>query len=264
MERFKKYKLIIIILASFLVIESSLLIISWIHKPKKAPLKPLAHLAIKGKIAIVIDDWGYNLINLNTLEQIKEPLTLSILPNLPYSKYMAKEAHKRGFEVILHLPMEPSEKYRLEKNTIMCSMGEQEIAGILRQDLSSIIYARGISNHMGSCATRDIRVMSIILNELKKERLYFLDSFVSASGVPLDLAHKMHVGFARRDVFIDNKKDPEYMLGQLARLKFLARTHGQAIGITHDREASMKLLKEAIPELIKEGYKLVFVSDLLR
>ncbi len=65
-------------------------------------------------------------------------------------------------------------------------------------------------------------------------------------------------------MFLDNKKDPEYILGQITKLKLLARRHGQAIGVAHDRAASMKVLKDAMPLLAKEGYKLVFVSELIR
>lgn len=263
MERFRKYKIAIIILSVLLIVESALLIFLWLHKPKKVAPETARPITVKGKIAIVIDDWGYNLNNIGLLEQIKQPLTLSILPNLPFSRRIAQEAKNMGFEVILHLPMEPAERYRMEKNTITATMREQEILNILRHDLSGIAVARGVSNHMGSRATRDSRVMAIVFGELKKQGLFFLDSFVSGSSVSSELAQKMHVAFARRDVFLDNEKDPEYILSQISKLKLLARRHGQAIGIAHDRAASMRVLKDALPSLAKEGYQLVFVSDLL-
>ena len=98
-----------------------------IRRPKKVIKIPAI---LKGKIAIVIDDWGYNLDNLYLLGQIKYPFTASVLPGLGYSKAVAAELHKRGFQIILHLPMEPHEKYRLEKNTILASMDEQAIINI--------------------------------------------------------------------------------------------------------------------------------------
>lgn len=65
---------------------------------------------IKGRIAIVIDDWGYNLNNLEIAEGIKQPLTCAILPNLNNSLLVAQKLNNLGFEIILHLPMEPKEK----------------------------------------------------------------------------------------------------------------------------------------------------------
>jgi polysaccharide deacetylase 2 family uncharacterized protein YibQ len=43
-----------------------------------------------------------------------------------------------------------------------------------------------------------------------------------------------------------------------------ARIHGQAIGIGHNQKITLEVLKEAMPELEKEGYKFVYVSDLVK
>lgn len=233
------------------------------HKIKK-PVKPAVMLVTKGRIAIVIDDWGYNLQNLASLKQIKYPLTLSILPNLSFSKRVAQEAHGLGFEVILHLPMQPKEKLRLEQNTILTSMGQSETAEILGKDLESIIFARGVSNHMGSSATSDTRTMSAIFKELKKRNLYFLDSYVVPESVCRGLADQMNLGFAQRDIFLDNQEDPQYIKAQIAKLKNKARISGRAIGIGHDRKITLQVLKEVIPELARDGYSFVFVSDLVK
>ena len=121
----QRYKIAVWILSILLVIESGALIFLLARQPAKKI--PKAALAIKGRIAIVIDDWGYNLDNLYILDQIKYPFTASVLPRLNYSEEVAQGLHNRGFQVILHLPMEPHEKYRLEKNTILTSLQEKEI-----------------------------------------------------------------------------------------------------------------------------------------
>lgn len=258
MRKEKKYKIIISVLALIIIFETLFIIAT---RPKKIPKVPVV---IKGKIAIVIDDWGYNLHNLAILDQIKYPLTISVLPNLTYSQTISKELHKRGFEIVLHLPLEPWEKFRLEKNTIMTSMDEHTIRDIIAQDLISVPSTKGVSNHMGSKATEDLRTMEIIFKELKRRHLYFLDSLVSSESVGFDLAHKMHILFTRRDVFLDNKEDPEYIKGQIHKLKTCARVYNQAIGIGHDQKVTLEVLKEVMPELEKEGYKFVFVSELVK
>lgn len=219
--------------------------------------------AVKGKIAVVIDDWGYSLNNLDIISQIKYPLTLSILPNLIYSRQAAEELEKKGFEIILHLPMEPKEKYRLEKNTITVSMDRRSIENIIEQDLDNIIYAKGVSNHMGSRATESPKIMEIVFRQLKKRRLYFLDSLVSSKSVCFDLAKKVNLPFARRDVFLDNKEKPEYIKQQIYKLKTHAGIYGQAIGIGHDRRNTLEALREVMPAIEKQGYKFVFVSELV-
>ena len=261
MKRYSIYRILTLILSLAVIIETILLIHLWIIRPKKIIKIPAIP---KGKIAIVIDDWGYNLDNLYLLDQIKYPLTASVLPRLDYSKPVASELHKRGFQILLHLPMEPHEKFRLEKNTILASMSGQEIINIIDQDLADIHYAIGVSNHMGSKATEDLRTMSTVLNELKRRNLFFLDSFVSPKTICSDLAAKLHVGFAKRDVFLDNREEPEYIKGQIYKLKRKADMYGRAIGIGHDRKITLQVLKETMPELEREGYKLVFVSELVK
>lgn len=257
--KYRAYKITIFLLA--LIIIFQWLFILKILKAKKMPGAPAI---IKGKIAIVIDDWGYNLNNLPIVDQIRYPFTASVLPGIAYSHIVSRELHKRKVELILHLPMEPHEKFRLEKNTIMTAMDEQTIKNILTKDLSYIYFAGGVSNHMGSKATEDLRTMSILFNELKKRNLYFLDSLVSAKSICADLANKMHLRFIQRDVFLDNQEDVEYIRGQIFKLKTKARLSGQAVGIGHDRKVTLEVLREAMPSIEKEGYKFVFVSELVK
>lgn len=257
MPRYTGYKIAIWILSLIVILEGIFIII--ISRPKRIPKVPVA---IKGKIAIVIDDWGYNLNNLPMLDQIKYPLTISVLPNLNYSRAIAEDLHKRKLEIILHLPMEPREKYRLEKNTIMTSMDESTIRNIFNQDLADVPYVSGVSNHMGSMATDNPKTMWIIFKELKRRKLYFLDSLVSSESVCFDLAHKMHIPFAKRDIFLDNQEEPGYIKEQIYKLKTRARVYGQAIGIGHDRKITLEVLKEVMPSIEKEGYRFVFISEL--
>ena len=260
----RQYQIIIAIL-TFLVLLQSIFILSLLRpKAKKLPPVSLAPVTIKGKIAIVIDDWGYNLHNLAALDRIKYPITASILPNINYSKKAAQELHQKGLEIILHLPMEPHEKYRLEKNTIMTSMNEATIISILEKDLTGLPYVKGVSNHMGSFATEDPRTVEIIFKELKKRKLYFLDSVVSSYSVAASLAKNLGVAFIQRNVFLDNEEDPIYIRGQIDKLKTKANLHGSAVGIGHDRKVTLEVLNTVMPKLEKEGYKFVFVSDLVK
>ena len=257
----KRYKIAILILSALVVIESVVLIYLLTSRPKKIPKVPVA---IKGKIAIVIDDFGYNLNNLAVFDEIKYPLTLSVLPNLNYSNIISKKLSERGFQIILHLPLEPHEKFRLEKNTIMTSMNELAIRNIIRQDLMNLPGVVGVSNHMGSKATEDLKTMRIVFEELKNRHLYFLDNLVSSKSVCSDLADKINLPFAKRDVFLDNSEELEYIRKQIYKIKTNARIYGQAIGVGHDRRNTLEVLKEVMPGLEKEGYKFVFVSELVR
>jgi polysaccharide deacetylase 2 family uncharacterized protein YibQ len=218
----------------------------------------------KGVIAIVIDDWGYTLGNLETAGEIKYPITCAVLPNLKNTGQAASRLQAMGFEIILHLPMQPKEGYRLEQDTITLSMDERQILAILDKDLKSVLFAKGISNHMGSRITEDPRIISLVLKEARKRNLYFLDSYVTSASVCPLLAKEIKTRFAKRDVFLDNRDEPEYIKSQLIRLKDLAAKNGLAVGIGHDRRNTISVLKEMIPRMAKEGYRFVFVSEIAR
>jgi len=256
----KNKPLIILALFLLLIIFIAVILIPLYKKAPPRKMKPI----IKGRIAIVIDDWGYHLDNLAIAGGIKQRLTCAVLPGLKNSREVAEGLHKFGHEVILHLPMEPKGKLKLEKNTIALTTPRKEVRRILNKDLSEIIFAKGVSNHMGSRLTEDMKQCEIVMLEVKKRRLYFLDSFVTAKSVCGKLAKKIGVRFAKRDVFLDNRDDPESIKTQLRELKNLAHTHGIAVGIGHDRKNTLLALKEMLPQLAKEGYQFVFVSEIAR
>ncbi len=268
----KKYKKIILILSLAVIFGMVIIFSMWKSRPLKntAPQKKTSESITvnapkhAGKIAIVIDDWGYSIDNLELLKQIKYPLTLAILPNLNYSEKISREARAENKEVILHLPMEPHERAHMEKNTIMVSMNEEAIRRIVDSDLDNIIYARGVSNHMGSAVKADRRTMSIIFEELKKRNLYFLDSLVSSDSVCNDAAGRIGIGFVKRNVFLDNENNFNYIESQIERLKAKALQYGHAVGIGHARKLTLEVLKKAMPQAVKEGYKFVYASDLVQ
>jgi polysaccharide deacetylase 2 family uncharacterized protein YibQ len=117
---------------------------------------------------------------------------------------------------------------------------------------------------MGSRITEEISVSNLVMAEAKKRKLYFFDSFVTNQSVCPVLAKKIKIRFAKRDVFLDNQNDFEYIRGQLIKLKNLARRQGLAIGIGHDRKNTLLALKETLPQMEAEGYKFVFLSQVVR
>lgn len=217
------------------------------------------------KIAIVLDDWGYNLKNLGVLKQIKEPLTLAILPRRIFSQAVAKAVQELNQEAILHLPLEPQKEKdgRLEPETILVGMDKKEVFRILDADIKSVPGIKGVSNHMGSRATESAPLMGIIFAELKSRGLYFLDSFTGKT-VCKGLAEKIGLPYERRQVFLDNKSDEKYILSQLELLAKIAKQRGSAIGIGHDRAKTLEVLVKAVPEFKKRGFQFVFVSDLVK
>lgn len=240
-----------------------------LHTPPGPQVKPVAVPAPlsfpkgTGKISIVLDDWGYSPRQIPLLLSIRLPLTVAVLPGLPYSTQIAHAAHAKGHEVIVHMPMEAEGPGApRETGTIMTGMSRSQIHQELETALRSVPFASGFSNHQGSKATRDFATMEVILKELRDRRLYFLDSRVTDQSVCEEVARRVRLKFARRSVFLDNDGSPKAIQERILELARLAARKGHAIGIGHDRPHTLQVLQGAVAALEGAGYTLVPVSEL--
>lgn len=236
-----------------------------ISKRKVAPVEPAAKKHQRPKVAIVIDDFGYNMSNVETFLSIRRPVTLSILPHQPHSREIAELARSRGYEVILHLPLESwRSDVKEESDTIRSGMSEAQIASRMNSELSDIPGADGVSNHMGSKSTEDRRVMADIMRYLKKRGLYYFDSLTSPRSVCSDVAEKAGVRCSKRDRFLDNANDIASIEEQLIELKDTAFERGSAIAVCHDRKNTARALARMMPEMEDEGIEFVRLSALIK
>lgn len=213
------------------------------------------------KIAIVMDDLGPNKDAAKTVFALNAPLTLSILPHEAYSEWIAKEGHRLGHKIIAHIPMEAVSPQRLGKGSLSTWMTDREIAETLSDDIRSIPQISGVSNHMGSAFTKDERAMRALISELKKHRLFFLDSFTTAESVGYKLAKAEGLDALRRDVFLDNNDDLREIEAQWKRLLDISRKKGYAIALAHPRKNTLEFLQRKL-ENNKEA-TLIPITELL-
>lgn len=239
-------------------------------RPAKAKKKstvsvPAPRKAARAKVAIVMDDFGYNMNDLNTLFSIGQPITLSVLPDLKYSKRVAKFARERGYEVMLHLPLEPHAKnVKEEADTIRSGMPEGEIASRLSKEIESVPGLSGVSNHMGSKSTEDVNLMTIVLSNLKQKGLYFFDSLTSEKSVCRDVAKTIGIKYAKRDIFLDNVDNKEYIEHQLVLLENSALKRGRMTAVCHDRKNTIAALVKMMPRMSHDGVEFVFLKEMVR
>jgi len=216
-------------------------------------------------VAIIFDDAGYGIRGAREVEAIGRPVTISILPHLPYSTLIAEEAPARGIQVILHLPLEPDdEAIRLGEGGVRVAMSDQEIRQTIAADLATVPTAVGANNHMGSLGTSDPRVMRAVMEEMKARHLFFVDSVTSPHSVAAQIARETGVPTAARAVFLDNRDDEEYVRGQFRVLIALAQARGHAIAIGHVGRVTAGVLVSLLPEFDEAGIQLVRASDLVR
>jgi uncharacterized protein len=219
-----------------------------------------------GKIAIILDDWGQTTTNCKYLKEIPEPLAVSILPGLRHTKDVANCAQLYHKLTMLHLPLEAMHNYDFypPNYIIKTTMKPDLVSKIVEQDLDQLPSIEGVNNHMGSKATADKALMRIIFKKIKKRGLFFVDSMTSHYSVSAALAGEMGLSYGKRDVFLDNVNTREAITKQFIVLAQKARRRGYAVAIGHDRPVTMRVLKDEIPWLEKQGFQIVSIKELLK
>lgn len=215
-----------------------------------------------GKLAIVIDDFGYRPQTENQVLAMPSAISIAVLPNAPHAREMATKAHNSGHEVLIHLPMAPISKQPLEKDTLRPEMSSDEIERIIRDAYSKVPYASGLNNHMGSAMTSSLFGMQKVMQALEHYNLYFLDSMTIGNSQAMRAAQGTGVKVIKRKVFLDDTQNEADIRYQFNRAIDLARRNGSAIAIGHPHPSTVRVLQQMLPGL-PQDITLVRTSSLL-
>jgi len=220
----------------------------------------------KGRLAIIIDDMGNSMPEARSLAAIGVTLNFSVIPGLRDYREVALFAESKGIETMIHIPMQSKgwPERRMENNGLLVSMGDAELRERVAGFLRDIPGAVGANNHMGSEFTEHEDKMRSVLETLKSNDLFFVDSVTSMQTTGLRLAAKLRMRSGRRHVFLDNEQERGYILRQLDQAVRLAKKTGSAIAICHPHPATIATLAAALPGLAEQGITLVPVSQIVR
>ena len=92
----------------------------------------------RGTLVFVIDDAGHNLRDLEPFLAFPGPLTIAVLPGLPYSAETARRVRAAGKELFLHQPMESIGGRNPGPGAIRSGMGRDEIRAIISRNLDEL------------------------------------------------------------------------------------------------------------------------------
>ena len=201
------------------------------------------------KVAIIIDDMGYNELIGEQLLRFPIELTFSFLPFAPYTRKLERLAHRAGKTVFLHLPLEPKDStFNPGLGALYLQDSPETQREKFAKAMQGVPHAVGVNNHMGSRFTEDRPAMANIMQEIKERSLMFVDSFTTPGSVGLRVAHQIGVKSVGRSVFLDNVLDEDKICDQLEELVIVSEKHGRAIGIGHPH-------RETVSAIVKCGEK---------
>ncbi|MBU9888808.1 MAG: divergent polysaccharide deacetylase family protein [Candidatus Omnitrophica bacterium] len=239
-----------------------------VEPPRMEPLpvtpRPVTPTRYAPRVTFVIDDIGAHDKLKKQLAALGSDVTYAILPLLPYSRYFGQLSKTTGAEVILHLPLDTVQDMIPGRGLIVGTMSEKDILDMLARDLDSVPYHIGVNNHMGSRGTTDREMMTVILRELKRRGLFFLDSYTTKDSVVPEICRAVGLPVLSRGVFLDNVDSKESIRAEIQKVRRLAIEKGAAIAIGHYRKNTLEVLAQEIPRLRKTGIVIVPLREQIR
>jgi len=217
------------------------------------------------RIAIIVDDLGYQLAAGRRAINLPGPIAFAVLPGTPQGRELARFANERGKEVLMHLPLEAVDyQGPAEPGAMMLDMSRSVFRTTFAEAIATVPFAIGVSSHRGSLLTRHPGHMVWLMEEIReRESLFFIDSYTTHESVALQIAAESGVTATRRDVFLDHEQSALTVLHELERLKMKAREQGQAVGIGNPFPETLEVLERELPKLREQGFELVTISELL-
>jgi len=217
-------------------------------------------------IALIIDDLGNRREQGKRVVNMPGPIACSFLPYGKYTDSLARLAHARHKEVLLHLPMQAVEHApaMLGEGVLTLDMTEQQFKATLAHDMAAVPYISGLNNHMGSLLTRHPGTMAWLMQSIaSRGDLFFVDSRTTSATVAEQLALEYGIPNTSRNVFLDNDPKPSAVRAQFRKLIALAKRDGTALGIGHPYPGTLAVLTEELATLEQQGVQLLPVSRLI-
>jgi polysaccharide deacetylase 2 family uncharacterized protein YibQ len=215
---------------------------------------------------MIIDDFGCSFSETaRAFLEMDADLTITVLPGEPFTGRVARKALAEGKDLLLHLPMEPLGYPAQDPGprAVLLAQTDEEVRARVRSALEGVEGLVGVSNHMGSRAMQEERILRILLDEVGERGLFFLDSKTVPGELAASVAGSMGVRCLENDLFWDTGVDePEAIRAKLDRLFQIARRRGYAVGIGHPRPVTLEVLREKLPEMERLGVRLVPIRGL--
>lgn len=216
-------------------------------------------------IAFVFDDLGIDQPRSREALALPGPMTMAFLPYGHHLQEMVRTARGNGHEILVHVPMAPlGLGIDPGPNALDSELGAVEILRRLDWDLDQFSGYVGINNHMGSRFTANPDSMRLVIAELRRRGLVFMDSVTTPETKGYGLAAEMGVPYAVRDVFLDHDMAPDTIRRQLARVEKTAQRRGYAVAVGHPHDATLAIVRDWLKSPEIRAFQLVPISAVIR
>lgn len=217
-------------------------------------------------ISIIIDDLGYKFKEDLRSLALPGPIAYAILPHGPHTAKVSAIAHQKGKDILLHQPMQAEvlgKNEFLGPGALTLNMTKEEFLKTLSINIQAVPNLIGINNHMGSLLTRHPGHMQWLMESIRNNGKFYVDSLTSDNSVAARLAKENNVPYLTRDVFLDHKQDIKSIRQQFRQLIKVAKRNGSALGIGHPHASTIEVLANELSNVSQYGVKLISIKSLI-
>ena len=215
------------------------------------------------RVALVFEHAGASLAELTPIYAMHEPFGLGIFPHMRYSAEIARTAAAHGLTPMLHLPLEPLHPADLGPvtGTVWVRMTDAQITRVVEQDLASVSGVVGVSNHAGSRATADRRVMAAVLRAVKARALWFNENPEIPDSVVPEVARQVGVPIVVTMTYLDIP--PDRTVEKIRALIATAKQQGSAVAAAHIATGAPEVVRRMLPEFRRAGIVFAPITQFL-
>lgn len=217
------------------------------------------------RIAVIVDGLGGRRDVFEALRSIGAPVAVAVLPGLPLSAAIGREARQAGMELLLDLPLEP---YRYPEadpgpGALLMTTAPERLGREVAAHLAVLPGAAGVTTHMGSRMSEDRARMRAVLEPVAARGLYFLDAFTSNRSVGYAEAARLGMRAGRRQLLIDPGGGEAAARSGLEAASRLALARGRCVVLAHAHPLTAALLHESVSRWRAAGLRVAPPSEVI-
>jgi len=222
------------------------------RQPWRVYSRPFNRKDARARIAVVISHLGLSPTqSQDAITKLPSEITLAFAPYAQNLDDWVQQARDNGHEVLIGLPMEPSEYPRNDPgpNALMLANSQQENIKRLNWVLGRATGYVGVFNFMGSRFTAEKPALKPIMQQLKDRGLMILDTRVSPFSTLASAAQEVGIPYTAVDIMPDTDPNRGAIDRQLEKLLELATAGKRAVAVVRPLPITMLRLTRWISRL---------------
>lgn len=219
-----------------------------------------------GRLAIILMDTGNSRrAVLDQFLKIDRPMTFGFIPWASGAVQMAGEAVGKNHEVIAYLPMEPGAYPQISpgRTAILLEQDEPTNRQVVRDGLSRLSVAAGVSNYMGDRIRNTPPAFKLVLDEVNRLNKYYIDDIASSKQARKSINEQKGLPYHATWGALDVYANQEQIAMCLDQVSFEVLEQGAAIVTAQIRPDVLAVLSHKLEQLELRGIEFVHVSDII-